>query len=326
VSVTVVVDAGGRSSGPQSADLVARYQAYVDRKVASSLATREGYSRLLDRVATGDVDPKVLDQSLNWFWHAHGPDHAMAITDLTMRFFTEVVQLACDHSRGLIDELAPETATPDRIAPPDVDPADWTSWLSRLTDYAEQERSAQRSALAAAIEHAATGADGTQAPEGDVIPPEGDSSTIVERLASLCFDVLAGLDSINADLGLRYLTAVVPDDGPDAVELEGELGESVECRFVISNDELGATVVQCAVIEMRREDGIGPAFEPPATITPQDLRLPPDGSAQISCAIALTEPFVSAATYVGEFRVVADGESALRVPIRIHVSERESST
>src|SRR5262249_33287235 len=138
-----------------------------------------------------------------------------------------------------------------RVDPPDVDPADWSSWLSRLIDYAEQERAAQRDALAAAIEHAATAADGSQQSEASAIRPEHDSSTVVERLASLCFDVLAGLDSINADLGLRYLTAVAPDDGPDAVELDGDLGESVECRFVVSNDKPGAAVVQCAVTEMR---------------------------------------------------------------------------
>jgi hypothetical protein len=328
VTVTVVVDAGGLSSGQsEPADLVSRYQEYVERKAASSHATRESYSRLLDRVASGDVDPKLLDRGLNWFWHAYGPDHAIAISELTMRFFTEVVRLTLDQSRALINEVAPDTAGRSHIEPPGVDPTDWTTWLSRLIDYAERERSAQRDALASAIEQAAAATHGPERVDANATDaPQKESSRVVERLASLSFEVLAGLDSINDDLGLRYLTAVVPDDRPDAVELSGALGESVDCRFVVSNDKRAIAAVQCEVTEMRREDGIGPAFEPSATVTPDGLRLPPDGSAQISCSIALTDLFVGEATYLGELRVLAGDDAALRVPIRIRVTERGSST
>ena len=321
MTVTVAIDGNGSSSGgDQPVDLLSRYQEYVERKIASSRATQDTYSRLLDRIASGDVDPKVLDRSTNWFWHAYWPSHAEAIADLTMRFLAGVVQLSLEQSRELVDEFAPDVTEPSRIEVPGADPADWTTWLSRLIDYVEQERSAQRNALQSAVEQSAVEPSAVEpaAPSHERRP---DPSPIVTQLAALCFDVLAGLDGVNAELGLRYLRTVIPDDRSGAVELIGALGESVECGFVISNDQPHEATVRCAVSDVRREDGIGPAFEPPAVLAPAGLQLPPEGSARISCSIPLTELFVPGPTYVGELRVLVDADEVLRIPIHIRATD-----
>jgi hypothetical protein len=332
VTVTVAVDGGRPASGPgETAELASRYQAYVERKAASTRTTRERYSRLLERIASGEVDPKLLDRGLNWFWNAYGPEHALAISELTMHFLTEVVQLSYEQSRQLIDEMTPGSAEPvepaavSGIEPPEVDPAGWMTWFSRLVAYEEHERSAQRDALRAVVEQAATAEDAPSSADADItVVSQPSSAVLVERLASLWFDLLARLDSLNTDLGLRYLSTVVPDDRPDAIELAGEVGESVECRFVVSNDKPDTAAVQCSVTGMRREDGIGPAFDPAAVISPDSLQLPPDGSAQISCSIALTDVFSVGVSYLGELRVSTGDDPALRIPIRIRANEHGS--
>jgi hypothetical protein len=322
VSVTVAIDGNGSSpGGAEPVDLLSRYQEYVERKIASSRATQDTYSLLLDRIASGDVDPKVLERSTNWFWHAYWPDHAEAIADLTMRFLAGVVRLSLEQSRELVDEFAPDVTALSRIEVPEADPADWATWLSQLIDAAERERSAQRRALQSAMEQAAHAEQaGDAAPSSERRP----NPSTVTQLAALCFDVLAGLDGVNADLGLRYLRTVIPDDRSDTVELTGALGESVECGFIVSNDQPHPATVRCDVTEVRREDGIGPAFESSAVITPADLQLPPEGSARISCSIPLTELFVPGATYVGELRVLVDAHEVLRIPIHIRATERGS--
>lgn len=317
VTVTVAVERYGDGSGDAPADLSARYQDYVERKIASMRATRQTYSDVLDRIASGDLDPKVLDRGLNWFWNAYGPDHAVAIAELVMRFLTQVVQLTCEQGRNLVEDLAPGADTPRLQEAPDVDVADWMSWHTRLVEYAENEQSVQGEALRSAME---------QSGNADLAAREPNASTMVARLAALCFDVLAALDDVNAQLGKHYIETVVPEDGPEAIDLAGTLGDHVECRLVVSNDQADTATVQCAITDVRRDDGVGPAFEPPFAISPSDLRLPPNGSAQVACSIQLTDLFTAQATYVGELSVTVDTEAVLRMPVRIRVTDGGSLT
>jgi hypothetical protein len=322
VTVTVAVERYGGGSGEGApGDLSARYQDYLERKIASIRATRQTYSDVLDRIASGDLDPRVLDRGLNWFWNAYGPDHAVAIAELVMRFLAQVVQLTCEQGRDLVEDLVPGADPPGLAKPPDVDVTDWMSWLTRLVEYADNEQSAQLAALRSALEQTAD-ADA----DADTGTREPSAATMVTRLAALCFDVLAALDDVNAQLGKHYIDTVVPDDGPQAIELSGASGEQVECRLVVSNDQADTATVQCTVTDVRREDGIGPAFEPATTISPPDLRLPPNGSALVTCSIRLTDLFTAQATYVGELSVAVDTEPVLQMPVRIRVTDDGRST
>ena len=82
------------------------------------------------------------------------------------------------------------------------------------------------------------------------------------RLADLAFEMITSLDELNSRFGMDYLRTVERHfDRPDAIALYGRRGESVAVRFVVSNDEPDASVVHCVMSEVRREDGVGHAFD-----------------------------------------------------------------
>jgi hypothetical protein len=60
--------------------------------------------------------------------------------------------------------------------------------------------------------------------------------------------------------------------------------------------------------------------------TPDSLRLPPDGSAQVSCSIALTDSFATGVTYLGELRVDTGDDAVLRIPVRVRATEPNATT
>ena len=323
VSVTVSRDRApsGLPEDPPP-DLAARYQQYVERKVATDRAVREISDRLLARVASGELDPRNLDRGLNRFLQIGGPDYAARIIELTLTFLTDIVQDGSRSIHELVDEVAPGIVERPMSSPPQFDPRDWTTCLRQLSEYAERERAAQAAMLKEVVERIAVGeldpavVDGaTAARAGGPVPDR------IVRLADLFLGMLTGLDEAGAEFGIGYLRSVERHSRrPDAIEVAGHRGETLEVRFVVSNDEPEPTAVHCTITDLRREDGIGPAFDATVSITPDGFDLEPGTSTTVACAIELSDAFVPEATYVGELDVVTGAETVLEIPLRVRVT------
>ena len=325
VVVTLTVEGNGplRSPGDTAPDLLSRYQDYVERKVATARATREIYEGLLARVASGELDPRALDRGLNHFSQVHGPDYASGIAELSMRFLAGVVQAGSRYSYELVDEMAPGAVEPPTTEPPGFDPADWADSFQQLIAYAQEERAAHARALRVVMDRVARGELDPETVER--VAAERSRKQVPEsvtRLADLSFEMLTGLEEANTEFGMGYLRSVVHGSRrKDSIERSGAPGEPVEVRLVVSNDASVDTTMHCVLTDVRREDGIGPAFDPEATITPDTFDLAPDAEAQVTCSVLLTDAFASGATYVGELRVLDGTVTVLEIPVRLRVGE-----
>ncbi len=316
--MTVTVDvygSGSRSADGDAPGLMSRYQDYVERKVASSLETREIYDRLLRRVASGELDPKTLDRGLNSFLQINGPEYAKGVADLSMRFLAGIVQAASRDSYELFDEVASGTLEPPP-EPLELDPTDWADWVPRLIEAAEQAREAPTNALRVVLGRVASGELDPEAVERMMLERSRQQiPASVTRLAGLYIEMLTGLEEANTAFGMDYLRSVARRDAQaDSIELGGGLGDSVQVRFVVTNDEPVDAAMRCAIVDLRREDGIGPAFEPEVTITPDHFELAPDTDVQVACSLLLTDIFVPGVTYVGELLILTDTETVAGDP------------
>jgi hypothetical protein len=324
--VTVTVDDSGRgprSAHGEAADLISRYQDHLSRKMASAQETRDIYDRLLRQVASGELDPRALDRELNSFVQINGPAYAARIADLTRRFLAGLVH-ACSHDpSGVFDEIAAGASQP-APEPPDLDGADWADWIPRLVDDAEQARVAQTRALRTVLDRVASGELDPEVVERTILDRSRQQvSASVTRIAELSVEMLNGLDDANSTFGMDYLRSIARRaERPDSIELGGRLGESVQVRLLVANDEPVSEAMRCAITDVRREDGVGPAFEPEVTITPSRFDLAPGGEVPVACSLILSEVYAPDVTYVGEFRVLTDTATVLAIPLRVRATEQ----
>ena len=219
--MTVTVDvygSGSRSAHGDAPGLMSRYQDYVERKVASSLETREIYDRLLRRVASGELDPKTLDRGLNSFLQINGPEYAKGVADLSMRFLAGIVQAASRDSYELFDEVASGTLEPPP-EPLELDPTDWADWIPRLIEAAEQAREAPTNALRVVLDRVASGELDPEAVERMMLERSRQQiPASVTRLAGLYIEMLTGLEEANTAFGMDYLRSVARRDAASRLD------------------------------------------------------------------------------------------------------------
>ncbi len=323
MTVSVHVDGTRSRSVGDLADLMSRYQEHVERKVASFRETRDSYDRLLRRIAAGELDPRAFDRGLNSFLQISGPEYAGRVARLSMQFLAGILSAGGRDAAELFDAVAPG-AMEDTAELPKLDPTDAATWLPQLISYADEARLAQTHALRTVLDRVANGE----------LHPDSVEQTLVERgqqqvpasvtrLADLFFELLIGLDEANSEFGVEYLRSVERRAvRPDCIDLRGRLGESARVRLVVANDERVSEVMRCAVTDVRREDGIGPAFDADVEITPDRFELAPNSQVQVALSLLLTEVFTREVVYVGEFHVRTDTATVLEIPVRIRATEQ----
>jgi hypothetical protein len=80
--------------------------------------------------------------------------------------------------------------------------------------------------------------------------------------------------------------------------------------------------VRCHVSDVRRADGVDPAFAPDVTFSPEPLELGPGEEARLLLTLRLDEAsFVPDAPYVATLHITGHGEPRLEVPLRITATE-----
>jgi hypothetical protein len=224
--------------------------------------------------------------------------------------------------------MAPGAAQPDPEPPdvdsPDLDSAEWADWIPRLIADAEQARAAQTRALRVVLDRVASGELDPEVVERTIVERSRQRvSESVTRIAELSVDMLNELDDTTATFGMDYLRSIARRaERPDSIELGGRLGESVQVRLLVANDEPVSEAMQCAITDVRREDGVGPAFEPQVTITPARFDLAPGGEVPVACSLLLSDVYAPDVTYVGEFRVLTDTATVLAIPLRVRATQQ----
>ena len=276
-------------------------------------------------VSRGELGPKALQDLLSVFVQARGAAYANDLAELSMRFFSGLVELSTDYSHELIEAIAPGGMTTPRPAPPQLDASNWSDWLQQLTDYASQQGAEAVGAYQAVLDRVAAGE----------LPPahlQQASTDYLERglpehlrhLFGLCFGLLEGLNDVRTSYDEEYLagvlaTATRPSEATlFALDLVAPLGEQASASLSLANTKEQSSVIRCMVTDVRRSDGIGPAFAPRVTITPEQRELGPGEETSLVLSILLAEDdYEVGPLYVGDLHVTGHGDARLDVPLRI---------
>jgi len=105
----------------------------------------------------------------------------------------------------------------------------------------------------------------------------------------------------------------------DAVlSLVGRVGGTVSASLPLRNTGETRASIRCKVSEVRRADGIGPAFAPKVSIDRPRLALAPGEETSLSLSLHLDKTAYDVGPiYVGVVRVTGLGGSTRAVPLRI---------
>jgi hypothetical protein len=81
------------------------------------------------------------------------------------------------------------------------------------------------------------------------------------------------------------------------------------------------------VTDVRRADGVGPAFAPDVSFAPAALELAPGEEASVALTLRLDERnYAPNALYVGTLQITGSGDPRLEVPLRIMANEPVTTT
>ncbi len=282
-------------------------------------------------MAVGQLAPWTLESHLSTFAATRAAAYSEQIANITMAFLSGLIQIGATYSYELVEAVLPGAAPPPKVVVPDFELAKSADWFRDLTIFAAGENARITAMLRMVMEKVAAGelasADAEQVSSKF---HAGHLPNTTSRLVELYLDLLTGLEEVHASFSEEFLQAVlgtIPGDGahPDsAVELDVALGEATSVRFAVTNTDPEPAVVACTLSGIRRADGIGPAFDPAVSTTPERLHLAPGAEATVQLTIhADADHFQPGVPYDGVFRVASPTRTLLELPLRIRARAPE---
>ncbi|HZM97343.1 MAG TPA: hypothetical protein VFB92_28180 [Vicinamibacterales bacterium] len=291
------------SSG--SAEWSASYAQYYLRAAQQSARTQGLYYLVLQRVSRGELSPTTMRDALSAFSEQRGRSYGDRLNELSARFLAGLVQIATGATQP----------------PPAYDALDPYSWFRRLTEYAAEQHRHSLQWYQRGLDSLTAGTE--QSPTTIVDEYNRRTSEQVRALGRLYFDVLGGLTDISTTAEEEYLRSVLAgvaaDEPPSSVvQLAAPPGASATAEIALENTRADPAAIRCMVSDVRRADGVGPAFAPKIVVDPDALMLDPNQERSVRLSLML-DPTVyePGADYVGAVYVLRHGEPQLDLPMRI---------
>jgi hypothetical protein len=226
------------------------------------------------------------------------------------------------YARAIAQNLSPGTTPPTGPDQPLFDRTN-LDWLDRLKDYAAAETATVYSLL-----RAAHGGGAADRDERGVLEEsgQGDLPTTVAKTADVFLDLLTRLEDINTAYGQRYLEAVLglareSDRASATLHAVAPLGATATVRFAVSNNTEERAAIRCVMTDLRRSDGVGPAFEADATVMPDRFDLPAGKEEVLTLSVRLGgSDFTAGPVYTGGVRVFGLGDTVVDIPVDLRAS------
>jgi len=321
--------AGGAGSDPGSfaGQWLAAYTDYLKRAAGQSAETIDLYQKVTDRVVSGELAPTATQDLLSSFVQSRGSVYADELARLNMRFFGEMVRIGSAYAHELGRAIVPDAPPPPQ--PPTFDPADPAGWFHALRDYSEDLSASIAGGYQALVDRAAAGEVGaSQVQDAAAGYLQHRLPQYLGELGSLWFELLNALTDLRVRSEREFLSGVLErtdgDNGDGAFELTltAPLGGTATATVSISNTRGEAARIRCDLTDVRREDGVGPAFVPTMTVEPEDIELAPGDEATFVVTAQLVEgEYEPGVVYVGSLRITGHGDPRLEVPLRITATE-----
>lgn len=318
--------AGGAPAGSLAVEWFTAYAEYLRRAAGQSASTIELYEEITDRIASGHLEPAASQELLTSFVQARGIAYSDEFAQLNIRFFRELVRIGTAYAYELAQALMPDTAAPS-VSPPEFDPADPAGWFQQLSDYSQQVSGSVAATYQALVDRAASGeaapSEVQQAVSGYL---QRRLPVYLGELGKLYFDLLNGLTELRVRSEQEFLSGVLArsNGGGESFELAltAALGETATASLSIANTHDEVAHVRCHVTEVRRADGVDPAFVPEVTFSPEPLEVPPGHEARLVLTLRLDEErYVPEVLYLATLQITGHGEPRLEVPLRITATQ-----
>ena len=307
-----------------SAEWTTLYSQYLLRVANQSAKTLELYQEVMDCVAQGALPATVLQDMQPDFVQARGSDYSSQFAEITMRFFAGVLQIGARYTNELSEVVAPAVGeTP--LQPPPLNVADPAQWFQQLNEYATQLNARAVRGYQSLLEHVATGSiTPAQLQETSARFAEQHLPAHLRRLSAYYFELLNALNDLQTHYQEEFLQGVLDSvDQPDSeasflLNLSAPLGETASAAFSLTNTTDAPTVVRCSASDIRRADGVGPAFAPQVLFSPDRLTIQPGDEASLTLSLLLDpDSFDPDALYVGTLSITGHGEPRFEVPLHI---------
>jgi hypothetical protein len=256
--------------------------------------------------------------------------------DATRNTLSEVAAARGDHtattSTVLIAQflatLAEASFLPQaREIPPHYDPADPRIWIDAMRQHMLDR-------VALAIDEYRQGL--ARVASGEITPLElrrhiasSSNTRTADQLAHTArawFELMRGIDQLVSDDANAALERVLRHVRPvgfdgDVIELTGQIGDVASTNFMLENTRADRVTVRYVADEVRRADGVGPAFDPDITFTPSHLTLDAGAQASVDVAVHLDgSRYEAPMPYIGTLRITRDDQWRQDVPLQITVS------
>ena len=286
------------------------YRRFQSRAVARSARTLARTRAVLACVSDGLLHPAAFERAYDSFVGSRGNGYAARLADVQARFLAGLVRIGFPAESG-------ETTSPLASDP--------TRWFAQLAEEAMQLRRASVAEWQAEVTQAARAAntDGARrvAPSGPAAG-RGQGVDRLARIAALYLELIEGMSDVAAAGEEDYFEHVFAlahgTTSAPGVQFSGRLGEAAETAVSIENTTAARRTVGCSVGDVRRADGVGPAFTPRVVVSPSQVVLEPGEDTQLHVTLSLDPAaFDSGAAYVGDLYIHHDGHPALHLPMRV---------
>lgn len=259
---------------------------------------------------------------------AHAIDYSTKLAEVGARFLGDLLRLS---SRPSQPGAGSGSSGEPEIAPPQLDPRNPVRWFEQLAEYAGLLNARALKAYRAQLDRVAA---------GETTPSEAQQATsdylsrelpnYLQQLAGIYFGLLNGLNDLRGEYEENYfrgvLASAVPEQGtgPAVLALTGAIGSTASASLTLTNTSDERATVRYLVSDVRRADGVGPAFDPKVSIVPDTLKLGPEEEGVLSLSLQLeAEHYDPDALYVGVLYV--SGGPDLRVEVQLRITATGSS-
>jgi hypothetical protein len=158
----------------------------------------------------------------------------------------------------------------------------------------------------------------------DPAGPDPRRAEHVRHVNDLAFELLNQLADAAARHEAQWLRGVLASasgtdlSASDGLRLDGRVGDAVSALLSVENSSGAPVVIRCAASDVRRADGVGPAFAARLGIAPREIALGPGEQTAIRVTVGLDSTvYEPDAEYVGTLSMFRDDHPRLEVPLRI---------
>lgn len=292
---------------------------YVLRTAAHSVRTLHLYEQVIGCVARRQIAPSAIRESLAALLQDQAAESAATAASVTTRFFVGLASCAF---------LPAEEADP----PPDVEAdADAVEWFERLSEHAVKRDVRAVEIYLSQLARLSAGETTPAEFRRGISVQHSRELAELSRVARLWFELLGDLDDLRARSAEEHLLGAIRNANPigfdsDVIELAAPAGMTASKVVSLQNMRDEQAVVHCVLSDVRRADGVGPAFVPDIAITPAMLVIERNHEARIRLSVRLDETVYERDTpYIGALHMSRNGEPRIEVPLRITSQSKDGA-